>query len=49
MLLNKYRDYGLTGNPFPTQVYGESSVYDDGVVSCRVDGVPREARSRFIE
>lgn len=33
MLLNKYRDYGLTNNPFPAQVYGESHVYDDGVVS----------------
>lgn len=33
MLLNKYRDYGLKDNPFPTQVYGESRVYTDDVVS----------------
>ena len=36
MLQNKYRDYGLTDNPFPTQVYGESPVYDDGVVSAEL-------------
>ena len=30
MLLNKYRDFGLERNPFPAQVYGESSIYDDG-------------------
>lgn len=33
MLLNKYRDYGLKDNPFPTQVYGESRVYTDDVVN----------------
>ena len=33
MLLNKYRDYGLKDNPFPSQVYGESRVYTDDVVS----------------
>ena len=33
MLQNKYRDYGLKNNPFPTQVFGESHVYTDEVVS----------------
>ncbi len=33
MLLNKYKDYGLERNPFPAQVYGESHIFDDGVVS----------------
>ena len=36
MLLNKYRDYGLRENPFPAQVYGESRVYTDDVVSTEL-------------
>ena len=36
MLLNKYKDYGLERNPFPAQVYGESSIYDDDVVSTEL-------------
>ena len=33
MLLNQYRNYGLERNPFPAQVYGESHIYNDDVVS----------------
>ena len=33
MLLNKYKMYGLTENPFPAQVYGDSGVYLDDVVA----------------
>lgn len=33
MLLNKYKGYGLSGNPFPAQVYGDSGIYIDEVVS----------------
>ena len=33
MLLNQYKDYGLKENPFPAQVYGESGIYTDDVVS----------------
>ena len=36
MLLNKYKDYGLERNPFPAQVYGESNIYDDDVVSTEL-------------
>ena len=36
MLLNKYKDYGLERNPFPAQVYGESNVYNDDVVSTEL-------------
>ena len=32
MLLDKYKVYGLKGNPFPAQVYGDSGVYIDEVV-----------------
>ena len=33
MLLNKYKVYGLKGNPFPAHVYGDSGVYIDDVVT----------------
>lgn len=36
MLQNKYRDYGLERNPFPAQVYGESHIYNDEVVSTEL-------------
>ena len=33
MLLNKYKDYGLKDNPFPSHVFGKSHVYTDEVVT----------------
>lgn len=38
MLLNKYKEYGLKANPFPTQVYGDSGVYIDDVVTEELKG-----------
>ena len=36
MLLNKYREYRLDRNPFPAQVYGESHIFNDEVVSTEL-------------
>ena len=36
MLLNKYREYNLDRNPFPAQVYGESHIFNDDVVSTEL-------------
>ena len=36
MLQNKYKEYRLERNPFPAQVYGESHIFDDEVVSTEL-------------